>query len=142
LQIPGDEQVTIEKIISELDARKQPRLLVFDNFETPWYGNRKQIGDILRRLALLSHIGILVTMRGSHPPCHNSIKWQSMDIKSTDEAASLHIYHDINPDSKNNLDIPRLLATLGHMPFTVTLMAKLGFESKFTAEGLLDAWSE
>ena len=67
LQVHGDKQVTIEKIISELDNLKQPRLIVFDNFETPWNGNQKQVGDILRRLAMLSHIGILVTMRGRHP---------------------------------------------------------------------------
>ena len=34
LQVPGDKQVTLEKIISELDTVKQPRLIVIDNFET------------------------------------------------------------------------------------------------------------
>jgi hypothetical protein len=36
LQVPGDNQVTLEKIISELDASKTPRLILLDNFETPW----------------------------------------------------------------------------------------------------------
>ena len=142
LQIPGDKQVTLEKIISELDTLKQPRLIVVDNFETPWNGNQKQVGDILRRLAMLSHVAILVTMRGRLPPCDKAIKWQSMDIKSTDEAACLHIYHDINPDSKNDPDVTRLLTALGHMPFAVTLMAKLGVESRSSAKDLLDEWSE
>ena len=35
LQVPGDKQVTLEKIFSELDASKQPRLILLDNFETP-----------------------------------------------------------------------------------------------------------
>ena len=142
LQIPGDKQVTLDKIISELDTSKHPRLIVVDNFETPWNGNQKQVGDILRRLAMLSHIAILVTMRGRHPPCDKAIKWQSMDIKSTDEAACLHIYHDINPDSENDPDVARLVSVLGHMPFAVTLMAKLGAESQSSAEDLLDEWSE
>ena len=142
LLIPGDKQVTLEKIISELDALKQPRLILVDNFETPWNGNQKQVGDILRRLAMLSHIAILVTMRGRRPPCDKAIKWQSKDIKSTDEAACLSIYHDINPDSKNDPDIARLLTALGHMPFAVTLMAKLGVESQSSASDLLDAWSK
>ena len=142
LQIPGDKQVTLEKIISELDILKQPRLIVVDNFETPWNGNQKQVGDILRRLAMLSHIAILVTMRGRHPPCEKAIKWQSMDIESTDEEACLHIYHDINPDSENDPDVARLLTALGHMPFAVTLMAKLGVESQSSAKDLLDSWSE
>ena len=142
LQIPGDNQVTLEKIISELNTLKQPRLIVIDNFETPWNGNQKQVGDILRRLALLSHISILVTMRGRRPPCYGAIKWQSKDIESTDEAACLRIYHDINPDSKNDPDVARLLTALGRMPFAVTLMAKLGVESQSSAKELLDAWSK
>ena len=56
LQIPGDKEISLEKIISELNTLKQPRLIVVDNFETPWNGgNQKQVGDILRRLAMPSH---------------------------------------------------------------------------------------
>ena len=113
-----------------------------DNFETPWNGNQKQVGDILRRLCILSHIAILVTMRGRRPPCYGAIKWHSKDIESTNENACLRIYHDINPDSKNDSDVARLLTALGRMPFAVTLMAKLGFESQWSAKALLDAWSE
>ena len=80
LQVPGDNEVTLEKIISELDTVKQPRLIVIDNFETPWNGNQRQVGDILRRLCILSHIAILVTMRGRRPPCYGAIKWNSKDI--------------------------------------------------------------
>jgi hypothetical protein len=136
LQVPGDKQVTLEKIISELDASKKPHLILLDNFETPWNapgGTQKQVGDILRRLAKLSHVAILVTMRGRYPPCDKAIKWQSKDIEATDEAACLRIYHDINPGSENDPDVSRLLATLGHMPFAVTLMAKLGVEGQSTA---------
>jgi tetratricopeptide (TPR) repeat protein len=145
LQVPGDKQVTLEKIISELNASKEPRLILLDNFETPWNasgGTQQQVGDILRRLAKLSHVAILVTMRGRYPPCDKAIKWQSKDIKATDEAACLCIYHEINPGSENDPDVARLLATLGHMPFAVTLMAKLGVGGQSTAKELLDAWSE
>ena len=100
LQVPEDKQVSLEKIIFELDTLKQPRLIVVDNFETPWNGNQKQVGDILRRLAMLSHIAILVTMRGRRPPCYGAIEWQTKDIESTDEESCLRIYHDINSDSK------------------------------------------
>ena len=140
--LPGDKEVTLEKIISELDTQKLPRLIVVDNFETPWNGNQKQVGDILRRLAMLSHISILVTMRGRLPPCDKAINWQSKNIEPTDEAACLRVYHDINPDSKNDPDVAKLLSALGHMPFAVTLMAKLAVESLSSAKDLLDAWSE
>jgi len=145
LQVAGDKQVTLDKIVSELNASKQPRLILLDNFETPWNApgeTQKQVGDILRRLAMLSHIAILVTMRGRYPPCDKAIKWQSKHIRTTDEAACLRIYHDINPDSANDPDVATLLTALGHMPFAVTLMAKLGAEGQSTARNLLDAWSE
>ena len=46
----------------------------------------------LRWLAILSHIAILVTMRGRCPPCDEAINWQSKEIQPTDEGASLRIY--------------------------------------------------
>jgi hypothetical protein len=145
LQVSGDNQATIEKIISKLNASKLPLLILLDNFETPWNapGNtQKQVEDILRQLSKLSHIAILITMRGTNPPCNNAIKWQSRNIQPTDEEACLRIYHDINPSSKNDSDVGRLLTVLGHMPFAVTLMANLGMEAMSTAKELLDAWFE
>ena len=145
LRVPGDKQVTIEKIISLLNTSTQPRLILLDNFETPYNvlgGTQKQVEDILRQLAMLSHVAILVTMRGRYPPCYEAIKWQSKDIRPTDEAACLCIYHSIYPDSENDCDVSRLVCVLGHMPFAVMLMARLAKEGQSTAEELLSAWSE
>ena len=144
LQVPGDKQVTIEKIISLLDSSKQPRLILLDNFETPYnaLGGTQQVEDILRRLVMLSHVAILVTMRGRYPPCDEAIKWQSKDIRPTDEAACLRTYHSIYPDSENDRDVGRLLSVLGYMPYAVTLMARLAKEGQSTANELLSAWSE
>ena len=143
LQMPSSEkQVTLEKIISKLDSSKEPLLILLDNFETPWNAPDERVSEILRKLAELSHIAIFITMRGANPPCHNVIKWQSTNMQPTDEEACLRIYHDNNPDSKDDPDVPRLLAALGHMPFAITLMANLGMDGKSTAKELLDAWLE
>jgi len=88
---------------------------------------------------MLSHVAILVTMRGTYPPCDN-IEWQSHTIQPTDKAACRRIFHDINPSSKNDPNVDRLLAALGHMPFAVTLMANLGKRGKSTANELLKTW--
>ncbi|KDR71119.1 hypothetical protein GALMADRAFT_144185 [Galerina marginata CBS 339.88] len=145
LQVPGDKQVTLEKIITELSASTDPRLLILDNFETPWNatgGSQKQVEDILRTVAKLDHIAMLVTMRGNRPPCHHAIKWQSKNIEPTDEESCLRIFHDINPSSRDDPDVGQLLSVLGHMPFAVTLMANLAEDGQSTAKDLLIAWSE
>ena len=132
----------LAKIISELDASKQRRLILLDNFETPWNAPgriQKQVSDILRKLATLSHVAILVTMRGTYPPC-DAIEWQSQTIQPTDKAACSRIFHDIDPDSQDDPDVNRLLVALGHMPFAVTLMANLGKRGKSTAQELLEMW--
>ena len=89
LQISGNKQVTIEKVISVLNNSTQPRLILLDNFETPYnsLGGTQQVEDVLRQLAALSHVAILVTMRGRYPPCDEAIKWQSKEIQPADEAA-------------------------------------------------------
>jgi tetratricopeptide (TPR) repeat protein len=145
LQVPGDgdKQVTLEKIVSELDASKQRRLILLDNFETPWNapGESQQVSDILRKLVMLSHVAILITMRGTYPPC-DTIEWQSHIIQPTDQAACRRIFHDINPSSKDDPDVDCLLAALGHMPFAVTLMANLGKRGKSTGKELLETWNK
>ena len=146
LQVPGNiGHPTIENIISLLATSRQPRLILLDNFETPYNaldGAQKQVEDTLRRLAMLSHVAILVTMRGRYPPCDEAIKWQSKEIQPTDEAAGLLIYRSIHPDSENDPDVGRLLCVLGYMPFAVTLMARLAKEGLSMAKELISAWSE
>jgi hypothetical protein len=91
---------------------------------------QKQVSDILRKLAMLKHVSILVTMRRSHAPCDKPITWQSRDIQPTDREACLRIFRDINLDSENYPDVEALLARLGHMPFAATLMANLGSQRR------------
>ena len=55
---------TIVKIISLLATSIQPRLILLDNFETPYNaldGAQKRVEVTLRWLAMLSHVAILVT---------------------------------------------------------------------------------
>ena len=91
---------------------------------------------------MLSHVAILVTMRGGYPPCDESIRWQSKVIRQTDESACLRIYRSIYSESENDPDVGRLLGLLGCMPFAVTLMARLGKEGLSTAKELILAWSQ
>ena len=113
-------------ILSELNKSHEPRLILLDNFETPWNtfgGTRKAVSDTLCQLSKLRHVGILVTMRGADPPC-DDIKWQKKHIHNVDRESARLIFHEIHPKSKDDPDVDNLLAALGFMPFAVTLMAQ------------------
>ena len=140
LQVPGNtRQATIEKIISLLAATStHPRLILLDNFETPYNvldRAQKQVEDTLRRLAMLKHIAILVTMRGRHPPCAEAIKWQSKEIQPTDEGACLRIYHSIYPDSENDPDVGRL-RHIGTYAFCCHTHGEIGQGRALNGEGI------
>ncbi|KAF7373195.1 hypothetical protein MSAN_00528100 [Mycena sanguinolenta] len=55
LRITAETYDSLDPLIAELDESKQPRLLLLDNFETPWLSGPDplEVGHILRRLAAL-----------------------------------------------------------------------------------------
>ena len=59
-----------------------------------------------------------------------------------DKGASLSIFHELYPKSKDDPDVDRLLGVLGFMPFAVTLVAKFGRKSWSSAKDLLKDWSQ
>jgi len=134
----------MDDILSELNISKTPRLLLLDNFETTWnptVGTQKQVNDILCRLGQLRHVAILMTKRGTEPPC-DDIKWQPKRLGALDKDFSRTIFHEMYPKSIADPDVDSLLAALGHMPFAVTLMAKLGKKSRSLVKELHGEWSE
>ena len=135
---------TLDDILSELNRSKEPRLILLDNFETPWFlgdGTRPEVGNILHRISQPTHVAILMTMRGGDPPC-DDIMWQAKHLDATDRESSRSIFHELHPQSKEDPDVDSLLDALGHMPYAVTLMAKLGKKSRSSAKELLAEWSQ
>jgi tetratricopeptide (TPR) repeat protein len=143
LQIKRSSGNILDDILAELNSSNKPRLILLDNFETPWIpveGPRHQVDNVLRRLGQIRHVALLVTMRGAEPPC-DDIVWQSKDIEPVDKEAARIIFHDIYPKSKDDHNVDDLLAALGYLPFAVILMAKVGRKSRSSARALLDEWS-
>ncbi|KAJ3515486.1 hypothetical protein NLJ89_g1717 [Agrocybe chaxingu] len=142
LRIMQDTKSPLEDILNELGSSKQPRLILFDNFETPWNlmdGTQKEVGDILARVAALEHIAILVTMRGTHPPAAG-VKWQQRNIPPPDEEACCRIYKDINLHTTDEANLSALLRAVGCIPFGVVLMANLAAETGASPQELLEEW--
>ena len=130
-------------IIDELKSSKAPCLLLLDNFETPWNTtdelDRKRVEETLHKLNRLSHVSILITMRGSHSPTID-VDWHSEIIPATDKNACRRICQRINPCWNSDPDIDQLVDAVGCMPFAVTLMASRGRKSGWSAGALLDEW--
>ncbi|KAK7438018.1 hypothetical protein VKT23_018187 [Stygiomarasmius scandens] len=136
---------TLDDILTELESpggklHLQPnRVLLLDNFETPWNlgsQERAEVEVILRSLMRIPRVSILITMRANQPPTEEcEEEW----ITPLDREASARIYKDIYPKtSKEQLD--ELLDAVGHLPLAVTLIAKYAQTNGATPAKLLEAW--
>ena len=101
-----------------------------------------EVEQVLYQLSQLSHVALLVTMRGLEPPCDN-VDWhiRKLQLAVSLEASRL-IFYDTYPKSKQDPGVDELLMTLGHcnMPYAVMLMAKVGRRSRSSARDLLEEW--
>ena len=132
----------LDDILATLKTTEDPRIILLDNFETPWHpieGNQEPVRDVLRALALLPHVAILVTMRSEFPPLD---EWIYEPLSHVEPQDSRQIYTAIDPPAGNDPKLEELLHVLGHLPYAVTLMATLGKRSLSSPERLLKRWNE
>ncbi|KAF7333647.1 hypothetical protein MSAN_02407800 [Mycena sanguinolenta] len=149
LRITAETYDGLEPLIAELDASKQRRLLLLDNFETPWLSSNDpaKVREILVRLAKLPHIALLVTMTSGFTP--GDIKWQHRPLAPLDPAAARDVfkrkYRDAADEHELVADGPELdelLASIGYIPLAITLTAASGGCLGISPDGLLRDWRE
>ncbi|KAF7333672.1 hypothetical protein MSAN_02410300 [Mycena sanguinolenta] len=133
LRITAETYDGLEPLIAELDASKQRRLLLLDNFETPWLSSNDptKVREILVRLAMLPRIALLVTMTSGYIP--GGIEWQHRPLAPLDPAAARDTFksgyrdaaggHELVADES---ELDELLASIGHIPLAITLTAASG----------------
>jgi len=143
LRVQRQTDSVLSDIIVELKSSHEPILFLLDNFETPWNttDGQNEVGDALHKLTQLSHVSILITMRGLDSPTFD-VEWHSEIIHPTDKDACRRICEQINPSWSTDHDVDDLLVAVGYMPFAVTLMATRGRQSKSSAKHLLDEWTK
>ncbi|KAJ7595490.1 hypothetical protein C8J56DRAFT_1115404 [Mycena floridula] len=142
LDITQDSPNTLNDILDELRS-SGPLIILLDNFETPLYadGAREDVEQILRDIEQIPHVALLVTMRGSSPPCEG-FPWIERRIKPLDPEPSHRLFTEIYPRGHDDLELGQLLEVLGYMPLAVTLMAKLGKTTKWKAGELLQSFQQ
>jgi hypothetical protein len=132
----------LDDILATLKTTEEPRVILLDNFETPWHpveGNQESVANVLRALALLPHVAILITMRSEFPPLD---EWVYEPLSHVEPQDSRQIYTAIDPHAGNDPQLDELLHVLGHLPYAITLMATLGKRSLSSPERLLERWNE
>ncbi|KAF8178077.1 hypothetical protein K438DRAFT_1844515 [Mycena galopus ATCC 62051] len=162
LRVTADSYMSLDPLIDELNASSpepttstkdkpelmspQRRLLLLDNFETPWFSgdaNQAQVNDILSQLAALPHVSLLVTMTSGFPPSDGSddVKWHNKELDSLDTGAARETFKELYPDAAAE-KLDELLKTVDCMPLAIHLIAVEGRRSKSSPEELLDQWGK
>ncbi|KAJ7485488.1 hypothetical protein FB451DRAFT_1082917 [Mycena latifolia] len=142
LRVTAESYDSVDILISELDASKQRRVLLLDNFETPCFSggdaNREEVRGIIYRLASLSHVALLVTMTSSFPPSKD-IDWQNKVLPPLDPAAARDAFKSVYQGTVDE-KLDELLEAIGRVPLAITLMAANATDSQASPEDLLGEW--
>ncbi|KAJ7209772.1 hypothetical protein GGX14DRAFT_108655 [Mycena pura] len=144
---------SLDPIITELDApeedgSKARRLILLDNFETPWLdgADREKVGNILAQLLKLPHLALLVTMTsgfGLEYP-----HWQHRPLEALDLATARIVFREKYRNAAHGSELradgelDRLLKSVGQIPLAITLMAARGGHLRTSPEELLGEWEK
>lgn len=140
----GSEQDPLFILHQVLIIQSRPLLLVLDNFETPWdeSDDQTQVESVLSRITALSHVTLMVTMRGTIRPAE--VVWTQPylpPLMSLSLDAARQTFLKVNPDKVNSqpeLDI--LLKQVECVPLAVKLIAQLAQSQSCSL--LLKRWSK
>ncbi|KAJ7061588.1 P-loop containing nucleoside triphosphate hydrolase protein, partial [Mycena amicta] len=132
-----------KQILQQLNG-SPPCILALDNLESTWepLNSRNQVDDFLSLLVDISHVALLITMRGAERPGAGRIRWTRPFIPPleplSDEAAQ-RIFLDITDDEYDDeKHMQELLRFTNNVPLAVTLVANIAtFEGN---EMLLLRW--
>ncbi|KAJ6457595.1 hypothetical protein C8R45DRAFT_1110367 [Mycena sanguinolenta] len=147
LRITAETYDSLDPLVAELNDSEQPRLLLLDNFETPWLSGPDplEVGHILRRLAALPHISLLVTMTSGVTP--EGIRWEHVPLPALDPAAARDVFKDTYSEAAGGLKLAAdeeqlddVLESIGHIPLAITLMATCGGHLGASPDDLLVDW--
>ncbi|KAF7333657.1 hypothetical protein MSAN_02408800 [Mycena sanguinolenta] len=147
LRITAKSYDSLGPLVTDLDTSKERRLLLLDNFETPWLSgsgkDQAEIGDILVRLAKLPHIALLVTMTSGFSP--GRIQWQHRALHALDADAARDVFRAKYRDAaglelSTGPELDRLLTAIGRIPLAITLMATCGGHQGTSPAALLKEW--
>ncbi|KAJ6505424.1 hypothetical protein C8R45DRAFT_1181815, partial [Mycena sanguinolenta] len=136
-----EQSSQLSRAIVEYFQDLGPAILVLDNMETPWepLSTRTKVEEFLSLLADVSHLALLITMRGAERP--GKINWTRPflpPLEPISTLASRQTFIEIadNPMVDEEAALAELIELTGSLPLAVVLMANVA-----SFEGYLGALS-
>ncbi|KAJ7498505.1 hypothetical protein FB451DRAFT_1548359 [Mycena latifolia] len=128
LRVTAESYDSIDTLINELNASKQRRVLLLDNFETPCFSwRRRQSGGTL-----------LVTMTSAFPPSEDVV-WHNQLLPPLDPAAARDAFKGVYPGTVDE-KLDELLEAIGRVPLAITFMATDAKHFQVSPKDLLEEW--
>ncbi|KAK7006215.1 AAA domain-containing protein [Favolaschia claudopus] len=121
-----------------------PCLMILDNLETSWepVENRTAVEDFLSLLADISHLALLITMRGAERP--GKLQWSRPFLRPLTpltQLAARQTFVDVADDVDDTAaQVDELLAITDNVPLAIQLVASIA--SSEGCEETLQRWKE
>ncbi|KAJ7477590.1 P-loop containing nucleoside triphosphate hydrolase protein, partial [Mycena latifolia] len=109
-------------------ASSPASLLILDNLETIWEPkeSRGEVEKLLSLLADISHLALIITMRGAERP--SNVQWTHPflgPLKPLPQDAARRTFIDIADDAHSPEDVDKVLKLVDNMPLAIDLIAHL-----------------
>ncbi|KAJ7632441.1 hypothetical protein FB45DRAFT_912441 [Roridomyces roridus] len=133
-----------KKILDALGDPEHRKVIVLDNFESPWESNpssKKEVEGFLTALCSLDSVAVVITLRGAERPA--GVQWSRPflpQIGPLDVPSARKAFLALSDCLEDDPWIDPLLAAIDYVPLAIALMANLA-ETDST-ELLLSRWQE
>ncbi|KAJ6546497.1 hypothetical protein DFH09DRAFT_1171190 [Mycena vulgaris] len=133
-----------KKVLDALGNPEHRKIIVLDNFESPWEsteGSRKEVESLLASLCALDSLTVVITMRGSERPA--GVQWSRPflpQLGPLDVPSARKAFLALSDSLEDDPWIDPLLTAIDCVPLAVALMANLAETD--SPESLLLRWRE
>ncbi|KAJ7738492.1 hypothetical protein DFH07DRAFT_82876 [Mycena maculata] len=132
-----------KKILDALGKPEHRKVIVLDNFESPWESSssKKEVEGFLASLCALNSLAVVITMRGSERPA--GVQWSRPflpQLGPLDVPSARKAFLALSDCLEDDPWIDPLLSAIDCVPLAIALMANLA-ETDST-ETLLQRWRE
>lgn len=133
-----------KKLLDALGDREHRKIIVLDNFDSPWEStasSKKEVESLLASLCALDSLAVVITMRGSERPA--GVQWSRPflpQLGPLDAPSARKAFLALSDCLEDDPCIDPLLTAIDCVPLAVTLMANLAETDG--PETLLLRWKE